>query len=281
MSRSAPLNGGIAKKKAVRLLKKVVALNPGTYYPYAILGTAFMKMGHTGRALSAFEKAAAIEANPVNLNNLGAALYMAGRAADAAPHFSRACSVELPEDDALGAQISLGFCLALTGHEEEALQTADGLAGRAGLWLPDVAGIFYAAGANEQAVTVFSECLAGPFSKTLDWIEPDMCALAKCGRLAEAGAIRDQVLKESSDWIADLKEELRKKEPNTTNDFSTFKRRGIPATIRAEKEKMSQIRKASKRAATGHHAVYTFHPALLQECWFFGCLRHGNPDYVV
>jgi len=284
-------------QRAVELLEQVIKMNPNSEFPYGLLGEAYLDLEFYKKAEEALRKAVSFRQNPSLLNNLGVALYKQQKIKEATVYFHKAWESESTlKDDNLNLMfsysvwdeyinpvLSCGVSLAQLGKTKKAEEIAEKLklyvktyleAGKNPIYIDvgflEIAEIYYEAHSYTSAIEMFHAVLGPKLTYGISprWISQYQYALIQCGKLQEAEALLKKVILNTQK----LKEEILK------DDYYTHEEQQRHMDDYAQD--IEEYKDLFQKVIEGHRPSIDFNPRVMGNCYMFGCIRHGRPEYV-
>ncbi|MFC7680393.1 tetratricopeptide repeat protein [Paenibacillus sp. GCM10028914] len=254
---------------AIELLRECISLNPISPFPYSLLGEAYLNLGRWQEATTVLEKAITFESpSPIAYHNLATAAYGLHDIEKAALYYSKAAETETDEY----AKYAYAKCLIELNQIDEAGQVLDELINETEDYIGDVeiAELYLEMKQYENAV-VFFEKGWDQYAKEPVWVDRFLYSLLQTGQHHKAEKFVQEVVNDNLKLIEEIHEDTGDDENWTLAD-----RHERILEIHTEND---HFRTLVGRLATGYVPSMYFQTAILSDCYWFGCARHGHPEY--
>ncbi|MDD2402461.1 MAG: hypothetical protein PHD60_09725 [Clostridia bacterium] len=258
------------ENETVELLERAIKLNPISYYPYAILGEAYIKLNKIQLAQKVLQKAVACKETLANHNNLGVVLYKLKKIEEASIYFHKAHSMGDDLNYSFNPYISYGICLARLGDADKAYKVAQDLMKKYKINLSgevdgiDISKILYMCNKYEDVVEVFSQEIDNVHVSPSDF-SLYMYSQYQLKNICEVERMLNMLIKEKEEEIYEVKDD---------NDISIYNKK---YRINNLEQEIKQLLFRFQSIDNGVKPYCDFDPVIEKDCCFFGCIRHNIP----
>ncbi|MBK3495124.1 tetratricopeptide repeat protein [Viridibacillus sp. YIM B01967] len=247
------------------LLAEVIVKRPKHYFPYALLGEIYLRMGKYFKAISVLEYALSMQDSEVVHANLAAAHFNMGNFEKAAEHYKKAAT----DGDFLKYAEMVSY---LQFDDYESVLTAlkkvnsdgDNFMGEV-----NVAELYVQINYFDEAIPLFEKGWK-EIVRSIDWIEHYVYALIQLGRVEEASDIIDQMTKETADEF--VANSVRALDEEWTEE-------NLAESIMDSQHTKDKYNTLIGRLLKGYRPKLFFEPYYVSKCYLYGCKEHGNKPY--
>ncbi|WP_339296287.1 tetratricopeptide repeat protein [Paenibacillus sp. FSL W7-1279] len=256
-----------AEDLAIELLKECIELQPRSHFPYQLLGEAYLNLEQWEEALVALERAARVHPTPVAMHNAAVAAYRLENVELAVSYFGQSVAA----GDNEYTKYEYAACLVETKRYDEALAMIEKLMSETGDYIGDVeiAELYLEMGQYHSAVTFYEKGWR-EYAKDPRWVNRFIYSLIRTGQNQRAEEIAAEAVQENRAWIADIQHDPEEDEFDEENQ----------ASIRFALDDIENYQTIISRFTEGEYPVMDHRPSILTACYWFGCKRHGHPEYV-
>lgn len=246
---------------AIELLKECISFKPKSHFPYNLLGEAYLNLNQWQDAFEILKKAIGIQSTPEALHNLAVAAYHLNDVEQAAFYYAQAFGVN--------EYTKYGYAKSLidTKQLDKAIRIIEELVIEEEDYVGDIeiADLYVEMGQFRLAVQYFEKGWS-IYTKDPFWVNRFVYALMQNGQTIRAEELMNQVITENQNQIQEIKNEP---------DDDLDPRDNIQSLL-ADIENFKTI---IKRISDGYIPPIHMQTTVLSNCYWFGCKRHGHPQY--
>lgn len=251
---------------AIKLLKECLTLTPASHFPYNMLGEAYLNLECWQEALDILEKSIALEPSTTSYHNAAAAAYHLQNIEKAANYYAMAA------ETSEYAKYMYAYCLIKLNQFQEATRVLEELTQEIDDYIGDVeiADLYMEMKQYHLAVSFFEKGWSS-YAKDPVWVDRFIYALIQTGQNSKAQESIDEIIRENIRLI----EEIR----TDTDDDENWTEADREERIQELLAENSYFQKAILNISYGTIPPLHVQTSVLSECYWFGCARHGNPEY--
>lgn len=256
--------------KAIQVLNKSLEINDNHYFPYALIGEAYLKKGFFKLAEIFLKKADDLKETYVIKNNIGIALYKQKKVNQAEKYFNEAYDLNEGNFDRFDSYLSYGISQAQLGKKYESEKIADYLIIQRNDFVINIVDIMliYLINKNYRKVLELISIALDEYVIDSNLFSIYILSLYKTNQQKKAEEFLQEVINDSLENIKELQFE---------NDFDEEDKLFY---INKLKSDIKIFKKIFMRIKKNGESNIEYNPAIKEDCYFYGCMRHNNSFFI-